>query len=97
MKKHNDRPIGESISEALQRNQKLNFGLDKIRVENAYKKAMGDMINKYTSRVGYKNGELKMYITSASLKKELSMNADKIKDLLNDYMKKKLIESVKIY
>lgn len=97
MKKHNDKSIKENLGILLNRNQSLKKGLDIVRIKEIYKSQMGEVINKYTTDLKFKNGELSIYLNSAPLKKELSMNQDKVKHLLNTAVGSDLVKQVKIY
>ena len=70
-----------SISEVLQqfiKVNKLESGMDKIDVEQAWKNLMGNGVNSYTQEVILKGNTLYVKLTSAVLREELSYGKDKI-------------------
>jgi hypothetical protein len=97
MKKHNDKSIKENLDLLFNRNIKLRKGRNAVRVENIYREKMGEVINKYTSKIHFHNETLSIHILSAPLKKELSMNHSKILKLLNAELGEELIKIIKIY
>ncbi|MBK9582935.1 MAG: DUF721 domain-containing protein [Saprospiraceae bacterium] len=57
----------------------------------------GSIISGYTSKLYFKDGLLKIYLTSAPLKKELSMSKPKIIENLNAALGTNLIKEVEVY
>lgn len=97
MSRHNDKNIKEVLGQFLTTNKRISTGYYTSRIEEIWKNEMGSVINGYTSRITLYNGELKVYLTSSALKKELSMSKDKVIKLLNDAVGNELIKSVKFY
>ena len=61
----------------------LNSGLDNVKVQNLWKKTMGDNVNSYTNEVILKNQTLYISLSSSILRQELSYGKDKIIGLIN--------------
>ena len=61
----------------------LNSGLDNVKVQNLWKKTMGDNVNSYTNEVILKNQTLYISLSSSILRQELSYGKDKIIELIN--------------
>ena len=61
----------------------LNSGLDNVKVQNLWKKTMGDNVNSYTNGVILKNQTLYISLSSSILRQELSYGKDKIIELIN--------------
>jgi len=61
----------------------LNSGLDNVKVQNLWKKTMGDNVNSYTNEVILKNQTLYIRLSSSILRQELSYGKDKIIELIN--------------
>lgn len=92
--KHNDRNIREVLGDVIGNNQKLEKGYSTVRIKEAWKKEMGEIICSYTQKFYFKEGILTVYLTSAPLRNELSMSKDKVIDLLNKSCKEDIIKSI---
>jgi len=92
--KHNDKNIREVLGDMLGKNKKLSRGYAAVRIENAWKLEMGEMINSYTSKMYFSGYTLTVYLTSAPLRNELSMNKQKVMDNLNAACQERLIQEV---
>ena len=94
MLKHNDRNIKEVLQEMIGTNRKINHGYDSVTVQNAWKSEMGEMICRYTEKLKYKDGILTVYLSSAPLRKELSMSKSKVISLLNEAYKADIVTDI---
>ena len=86
-----------SISEVLQQfiqQHKLESGMDKIDVEQAWKSLMGNGVNSYTQEVILKGGTLYVKLTSAVLREELSYGKQKIIAMLNEELRKDVVKEI---
>ena len=83
--------LGEIISQ-----KHIRVGIDKIRIQEAWRIVMGKNIEKYTSNVGYKKGVLSVKLKSSVLKEELFFEKEKVKRLLNENLGKKYIKEIKL-
>ena len=83
--------LGEIISQ-----KHIRVGIDKIRIQEAWRIVMGKNIEKYTSNVAYKKGVLSIKLKSSVLKEELFFEKDKVKRLLNENLGKKYIKEIKL-
>jgi len=92
--KTNDRNIKEVLGDMMGSNTRLNRGYASIRINNAWKIEMGDMINSYTQKLYFSGDTLTVYLTSAPLRNELSMSKQKVIDLLNQACQERLIKTV---
>ena len=92
--KHNDRNIREVLNDAIGKNKRLQKGYSTIRIQEAWKNEMGDIIGSYTQKFYFKDGVLTVYLTSAPLRNELSMSKNKVIDLLNKACKEEIIKSI---
>ncbi|MEM9547622.1 MAG: DUF721 domain-containing protein [Bacteroidota bacterium] len=92
--KHNDRNIREVLGDMIDSNKKLQKGYSTVRIKEAWKKEMGEIICSYTQRLYFKSGVLTVYLTSAPLRNELSMSKEKVIELLNKACGELLITSV---
>jgi hypothetical protein len=66
-------------------------------IDEVWKQEMGTIIANYTSKLYFRDGLLKIYLTSAPLKKELLMGKAKIIEILNNALGTDLIKEVEIY
>lgn len=73
---------------------KLEKGLDKVNVRDAWAKLMGDYVSNYTTAVELKNETLYVQLKSSALREELSYGKEKIIKLLNEELGKALITKV---
>lgn len=86
-----------SISDVLKQFivvNKLESGMDKIDVEQAWKNLMGNGVNSYTQEVILKGSTLYVKLTSAVLREELSYGKDKIIKMINEDLRKDVVSAV---
>ncbi len=93
----NDKNIKEVLNEYLTQNAKVAKGYYTSNIEDVWKSEMGPLIMSYTQKIIFNKGELKVYLSSSVLKKELSDGKDKIIKNLNDALGAEIIEKVEIY
>lgn len=92
-RKKNNLSLGEALEEFIAIN-KLQTGIDKVNVRDAWKKLMGNGVNNYTSAVELKQDILFVSLTSSVLREELSHGKSKIIALLNEELGKDLIKKI---
>jgi len=93
-KRHNDNmSLSDALKEFVDEN-KLQKGLDKIDVQDAWVKLMGNGVNSYTTGVQLKNTTLYVQLSSSVLREELSYGKEKIITLLNEALGKPLIKKL---
>jgi len=86
-----------NIQDALQdfvENNKLEKGLNKVNVRDAWTKLMGNGVNNYTTAIDLKNETLYVQLSSSTLREELSYGKDKIIKMLNEELEKDLIKKL---
>ena len=89
----NEGTIGDVLKEFIERN-KLQAGMDKIDVQEAWKSLMGNGVNSYTKEVVLKGTILYVSLTSAVLREELSYGKQKIIKMINEELGKEVIKDV---
>lgn len=89
----NEGSIGDVLKQFIEKN-KLQSGMDKIDVEDAWKSLMGNGVNSYTKEVVLKGTTLYVSLTSAVLREELSYGKQKIIKMINDELGKEVIKDV---
>lgn len=97
MGRHNDKNIKEVLGDFMAANKKVAKGYHTAKIDEVWKMEMGPIISGYTSRLYFKDGLLKIYLTSSALKKELLYGKDKIINNMNEALGSNIISEVEIY
>lgn len=93
-KRHNEHlKISDALKEFVETNR-LQSGLDKINVADAWVSVMGNGVNSYTSTVKLERNILYVQLSSSVLREELSYGKEKIIVMLNEAMGKDLIKKL---
>jgi len=93
-KRHNEHiSIAEALKEFVETN-KLETGLNKVNVAEAWAKLMGNGVNNYTTAVKLERDTLYIQLNSSTLREELSYGKEKIIKLLNDELGKEIIKKL---
>lgn len=92
-RKNGDLSLGDALREFIQEN-KLGKGMDKIDAGEAWKKLMGNGVNKYTTSIELQNNVLFVSLSSSVLREELSYGRSKIIAMLNEELGKDLIKKL---
>lgn len=85
--------MGEALNEFVQENR-LQKGLDKASVKEAWNSEMGAPIAKYTTAIKLEGNVLYVRLNSSVLREELGYGKEKIIKLLNQKLGKPLIEKL---
>ena len=89
----NESSISDVLQQFIQQN-KLEAGIDKIDVEQAWKNLMGNGVNSYTQEVILKGSTLYVKLTSAVLREELGYGKQKIITMLNEELRKEVVKDI---
>jgi len=73
---------------------KLDAGMDKVDVEQAWKNLMGNGVNNYTEEVVLKKTTLYVKLSSAVLRNELSYGKEKIIRMINEDLGKEIVTNL---
>lgn len=92
-RKSEETSLREVLKEVMSHN-KLEGGLEKVRVKEAWNKVLGASIQKYTQNISFNRGTLTVYLTSATMRQELSYGTQKIIDLINEEMGTNTVEKL---
>jgi hypothetical protein len=95
MAKRNNEHI--SISDALKEfveSNKLEKGLNKVNVADAWANLMGNGVNNYTTAVNLERDTLYVQLSSSVLREELSYGKEKIINMLNEELGKIIIKKL---
>lgn len=93
-KRQNDnQPISAILKQFVETN-KLQSGLDKVDVREAWATMMGNGVNNYTTDVTLDKDTLYIGLSSSVLREELSYGKQKIIDMLNESIGKKVVNKL---
>jgi hypothetical protein len=93
-KRNNDHiSIADALKEFVETN-KLEKGLDKVNVADAWAKLMGNGVNHYTTAVQLERNTLYVQLSSSVLREELSYGKEKIIAMLNEELGKDIIKKL---
>lgn len=95
MAKRNNEHI--SISDALKEfveTNKLEKGLNKVNVADAWAELMGNGVNNYTKSINLERDTLYVQLNSSVLREELGYGRQKIIDMLNEALGKEIIKKL---
>ena len=82
--------IGDVVKAFIETN-KLEKGLDKLDVSEAWHKVLGNAVSKYTTNIMLDQSILFVQLSSSVLREELSYGKEKIIKILNEELGKELI------
>ncbi|QLE02266.1 DUF721 domain-containing protein [Galbibacter sp. BG1] len=85
--------LNDALKEFVTEN-KLEKGMDKVDVRNAWQNLMGNGVNNYTTQVQLKDDTLYVSLSSAVLRQELSYGKQKIVNMLNEELGKEIIKKI---
>ncbi|MBB4119575.1 hypothetical protein GGR32_001877 [Mesonia hippocampi] len=85
--------LSEVLKQFIEKN-KLDKGLDKINVREAWENQMGPAIKNYTHSIELRNHTLHIKLNSSVLREELSYGKEKIINNLNDYLGEDIIKKL---
>ncbi|OUS00049.1 RNA-binding protein [Flavobacteriales bacterium 33_180_T64] len=93
-KRQNDHlPISDILKEFVNTN-KLQSGLDKVDVRDAWANMMGNGVNNYTTDIKLDRDTLYVALSSSVLREELSYGKQKIIAMLNESIGKDVIKKL---
>ncbi|HXJ97327.1 MAG TPA: DUF721 domain-containing protein [Gelidibacter sp.] len=85
--------ISELLKEFVDTN-KLQNGLDKVNVREAWEQIMGNGVNNYTTAIQLEQGTLYVQLSSSVLREELSYGKEKIIKILNESLGKEVVKKL---
>ncbi|WP_298488501.1 DUF721 domain-containing protein [uncultured Maribacter sp.] len=92
-RKFGNLPLNEALQEFIKEN-KLQGGMDKVNVKEAWINLMGNGVNNYTTDVELRNETLFVSLSSSVLRNELSQGKSKIITMLNEELGKEIIKKL---
>lgn len=85
--------LDDALKEFIKEN-KLQKGMDRVNVRDAWTSLMGKGVNNYTTSVELKNEVLYVSLTSSVLREELSYGKSKIIAMINEALGKELVKKI---
>ncbi len=85
--------LGDVIKDFIEANR-LQSGLDKVSVKEAWHNVMGHAISKYTTAIKLEREVLYVQLSSSVLREELSYGKEKIIKMVNEELGKELIKKI---
>lgn len=85
--------ISELLKEFVDTNR-LQPGLDKVNVKDAWAQMMGNGVNNYTTAIQLERDTLYVQLSSSVLREELSYGNQKIIKMLNEALGKEVIKKL---
>ncbi|RKR07115.1 uncharacterized protein DUF721 [Maribacter vaceletii] len=92
-RKFGNLPLNEALQEFIKEN-KLQSGMDKVNVKEAWINLMGNGVNNYTTAVELRNETLFVSLSSSVLRNELSQGKSKIITMLNEELGKEVVKKL---
>jgi hypothetical protein len=89
----NEGTISDVLKQFIEVN-KLEAGMDRIDVEQAWKSLLGNGVNSYTKEVLLKGNTLYVVLTSSVLREELSHGKQKIIQMINEELRKEVVKDI---
>jgi len=93
VRKKNNISLGEALKEFISTN-KLQKGIDKVLVKEAWVSLMGNGVNNYTTAIDLRNSTLFVSLSSSVLREELSLGKSKIIALLNEELGREVVTRI---
>ncbi len=93
VRKKNNISLGEALKEFISTN-KLQKGIDKVLVKEAWVDLMGNGVNNYTTAIDLRNSTLFVSLSSSVLREELSHGKSKIIALLNEELGREVVTKI---
>ncbi|TVR88422.1 MAG: DUF721 domain-containing protein [Saprospirales bacterium] len=92
-KKSNEQKLGDILKQFSSK-RKIKPGYDQYRVKKWWHENMGGMINEQTSGIYLKHKALYISVSSASLRSELNMSRDALREKINRELDGEVVEKI---
>ena len=90
---HNTSSAKELILALFSQNN-LEYGIDKVRVKEAWVEIAGIGVVRYTEQVRLQGDRLFITLNNAALKADLSLRRTELVQLINEHLKKEVVKEV---
>ncbi|MFB9054184.1 DUF721 domain-containing protein [Formosa undariae] len=85
--------ISDVLKEFVETNR-LEKGLDKVNVRDAWTSLMGNGVNNYTTEISLERDTLYVQLSSSVLREELSYGKEKIITMINEELGKDVVKKL---
>jgi len=92
-RKNENLSISDVLKEFVETN-KLEKGLDKVNVRDAWTSLMGNGVNNYTTAISLERDTLYVQLSSSVLREELSYGKEKIIRMINEELGKDVVKKL---
>lgn len=92
---HNQRPLKRIIQEMMRQYQ-MEDKYYEVSLNKAWERLMGESIANRTKRLRLKEGILYIHLNSSALREELSYGREKIRQRMNGFLGRDLIDEVRL-
>lgn len=92
-RKNDNLNMGDALQEFIQENR-LQKGMDKVDVRDAWANLMGNGVNNYTSAIELRGDTLFVSLSSSVLREELGLGKSKIITMLNEELGRDLVKKL---
>jgi len=79
---------------AIFKRYRLNYGIDKVRVKEAWVEVVGASIVKYTVSVRLQGSKLYVTLNNTGLREDLNYGKSKLVTMLNEYLQKEVVKDI---
>ncbi len=94
MSDNNTFNLKQALDMLLRRDGKLKKQLTEAQVKRLWAEMMDNTVAPYTSKISFKNGRLKIWLTSAALREELNRGKNLIRKNMNEKIGEELIKEI---
>lgn len=88
-----DRTLDFYLQTALRRLDHGDFA-DELRVEAVYRQLAGDLISRLTSSVQFSAGTLRLRLSSAALRHEMTLRRENLRQRINDHLNADVVKEI---
>lgn len=93
--RNNEQTLSETLKTLVGRRE-LSSGYNQQRIKNWWKEAMGNLVDRQTRQLRFRDGNLLISVESASLRSELNMSRNQLKDRINEYLGEEVVTTVEV-
>lgn len=91
---HEEKNIKDLLKQVVGSNKNLEKGIGTVKIEEAWKAEMGEMINSYTEKIYFRQGKMTVYLSSSALRNQLTTSRAKVIDMINKAMGIELVTEI---
>lgn len=88
-----DLTLNHFLQQALRRLDHGDFA-DELRVETVYRQLAGELISRLTPSVQFSHGILRLRLSSAALRYEMTMRRENLRQRINDHLGAEAVKEI---